>query len=144
MQREGGKTGRFGDCSEQVIGACIEVHRAIGPGLLESAYERCLAHELSLRGLHFERQKPLPISYKGILLECGYRLDFIVEAELIVEIKATEHLLPVHHAQLLTYLRLTRLTCGLLVNFHAPTIQRGLRRLTLSEPKSLPAFPPSR
>jgi GxxExxY protein len=143
MQQEGGKTGRFGDCSEQVIGACIEVHRAIGPGLLESAYECCLAHELALSGLNFERQRPIPVSYKGVFLECGYRLDFIVEGQLIVEIKAVEQLLPVHQAQLITYLRLTRLTSGLLVNFHAATIQRGLRRLTLSDPKSLPAFPPS-
>jgi GxxExxY protein len=141
MEQEGGKTGRFGDCSEQVIGACIEVHRFVGPGLLESVYEQCLALEFGLRGLSFERQKPLPVAYKGSQLEIGYRLDFVVEGQLVVEIKAVEQLLPVHQAQLLTYLRLTRLTTGLLVNFHAETIRRGLRRLTLNP--SLPAFPPS-
>jgi GxxExxY protein len=126
--------GRFGDCSEQVIGACIEVHRVLGPGLLESAYEACLAHELTLRGLSFERQQSLPVSYKGVRLECGYRMDFVVHAELVVELKAVERLLPVHEAQLISYLRLTRLPAGLLVNFHAETIRRGLRRLTLKHP----------
>jgi GxxExxY protein len=125
-----------------VIGACIEVHRVLGPGLLESAYEACLAHELTLRGLSFERQKMLPVSYKGVQLECGYRMDFVVRNELVVEVKAVERLLPVHEAQLISYLRLTRLPAGLLVNFHAPTVRRGLRRLTL-EPSNLPALPSS-
>ncbi len=139
MEQEGARTGRFGDCSEQVFGACIELHRVLGPGLLESAYEACLAHELALRGLCFERQKTLPVSYKGVRLECGYRMDFVVRAELVVEVKAVERLLPVHEAQLISYLRLTRLPAGLLVNFHAETIRRGLRRLTLK----LPVLPPS-
>jgi GxxExxY protein len=140
MQQEDGKAGRFGDFSDRVIGACIEVHRSVGPGLLESVYEECLAHELALQGLTFMRQKPLPVSYKGVELECGYRLDFVVERQLIVEIKAVERLVPVHQAQVLTYLRLTRLPAALLVNFHAETIRRGLRRLELN-PRSLPSFP---
>jgi len=130
MQQEGGKAGRFGDCSEQVIGACIEVHRALGPGLLESAYEQCLAHELSLRHLLFERQRAVPVVYKGIDLEVGYRLDFVVEGVLVLEIKAVERLAPVHEAQLLTYLKLTGLTTGILINFNAQTLRQGLRRLT--------------
>ena len=142
MQQEGGKAGRFGDCSERVIGACIEVHRWLGPGLLESAYEHCLAHEFGLRSLNFERQVPLPVTYKAIELDCGYRLDFVVQRELIVEIKAVERLLPVHQAQVITYLKLTGIQTGLLVNFHTETLRRGLRRLSLT-PKILPAFPPS-
>jgi GxxExxY protein len=130
MQQEGGKAGRFLDCSEQVIGACIEVHRHLGPGLLESAYEQCLVLELTLLGLSFERQRPVPIIYKGHALEHGYRLDVVVEGQLIVEIKATEQLLPVHEAQVLTYLKLTGLPTALLVNFGAETLRRGLRRLT--------------
>ena len=142
MQQEGEKAGRFGDCSESVIGACIEVHRWLGPGLLESAYEHCLAHELGLRGLRFERQLELPVTYKTVELSCGYRLDFVVEEELIVEIKAAERLLPVHEAQLITYLRLAGVRVGLLVNFNTAVLRHGLRRLTLN-PKILPAFPPS-
>ena len=109
MQQEGEKAGRFGDCSDRVIGACIEVHRCLGPGLLESAYEQCLAHEFDLRLLSAERQVHLPVRYKNVEIDCGYRLDFIIEAELIVEITAVERLLPVHEAQLLTYLKLTGL-----------------------------------
>ena len=131
MQQGDGEAGRFWGLSEQVIGACIEVHRALGPGLLESAYEQSLAHELSLQGVRFERQRPVPVSYKGIELAYGYRLDFVVARVLVLEIKAVESLLPVHEAQLLTYLRLTGLPIGLLVNFHAETLRRGLRRLTL-------------
>jgi GxxExxY protein len=142
MEQEDGRSGRFEDCSSAVIGACIEVHRVLGPGLLESAYEACLAHELTFRGLSFERQKALPISYKGVQLECGYRMDFLVCAELVVEIKAVERLLRVHEAQLISYLRLTRMPAGLLVNFHAETIRRGLRRLTLNPP-NLPDLPSS-
>ena len=131
MNHEYPASGRFGDRSERVIGACIEVHRVLGPGLLESAYEACLAHELTLRNLHFERQKPLPVTYKGAELGCGYRLDFVVQAELIIEVKAVEHLVPIHEAQLISYLRLTNLPAGLLVNFHAATVRQGLRRLSL-------------
>jgi GxxExxY protein len=131
MQQGDGEAGRFWGLSEQVIGACIEVHRALGPGLLESAYEESLAHELSLQGVRFEHQRPVPISYKGMELAHGYRLDFLVAGVLVLEIKAVETLLPLHEAQLLTYLKLTGLPIGLLVNFHAETLRRGLRRLTL-------------
>jgi GxxExxY protein len=133
------RTGRFGDCSAAVIGACIEVHRHLGPGLLESAYEECLAHELALRKLRFERQRRVPLEYKGTSLECGYRLDLVVDEALIVEVKCVDELLPIHEAQLLTYLRLTSLPTGLLVNFRTNVLKAGLRRLTLS-----PAFPSSR
>ena len=130
MQQEGGKAGRFLDCSERVIGACIEVHRHLGPGLLESAYERCLAFELTNLGLEFERQRPVPVVYKGLALDQGYRLDFLVDNQVIVELKAVEQPLPVHEAQVLTYLKLTGLPTALLINFGAETIRRGLRRLT--------------
>jgi GxxExxY protein len=140
MEQEGGRSGSFDDCSRYVIGACIEVHRVLGPGLLESAYQTCLAHELRLRGVSFEQHKHLPLNYKGTQLECGYRMDFVVANELIVELKAVERLLPVHEAQLITYLKLTGIRAGLLVNFHAESIRRGLRRLTL-KPQTLPALP---
>jgi GxxExxY protein len=139
MEQEDGKTGRYGDCSEAVIGACIEVHRCLGPGLLESAYEHCVAHELALSGLRFERQRPVPLEYKGTKLDCGYRLDLVVEESLILEIKCVDALQPIHEAQLLTYLRLTSLRAGLLVNFRANVLKAGLRRLTIS-----PVFPSSR
>ena len=139
MGQEDGKTGRFGDCSEAVIGACIEVHRQLGPGLLESAYEHCLAYELNLLGLRFERQRPSPLEYKGTHLDCGYRLDLVVEEALVIEVKCVDRLLRVHQAQLLTYLRLTKLHTGLLVNFRESVLKNGLRRLTIS-----PTFPSSR
>jgi GxxExxY protein len=113
------------ELTENVIGAAIEVHRALGPGLLESAYEECLCHELHLRGLSFQRQVPLPISYKGINLDCGYRLDILVEQALILELKCVEHILPVHEAQLLTYLSMTGKRVGLIFNFHVGTLARG-------------------
>jgi GxxExxY protein len=111
--------------TEQVIGAAIEVHRVLGPGLLESAYEECLCHEFHLRGISFERQKPLPVAYKEIRLDCGYRLDLIVENKVILEIKCVEHILPVHEAQLLTYLKITETRVGLILNFNVPTLVRG-------------------
>ena len=117
--------------TEQVIGAAIEVHELLGTGLLESAYEECLAHELHLRKIAFERQKPLPVEYKGVRLECGYRLDLIVESRLVLELKAVERILPIHQAQVLTYLRLTGIKYGLLINFHVPVLKEGLRRLAL-------------
>ena len=137
MAQGDGEAGRWGGDTEQVIGACIEVHRVLGPGLLESAYEECVAHELVLRGLHFERQQPLALQYKGIALECGYGLDFVFENALIVELKSVDRRLPIHQAQLRTYLRLTRICTGLLVNFHETVLKNGLRRLTL-HPNSLP------
>lgn len=126
---------RFDELTDQVIGACIEVHRCLGPGLLESAYEECLCHELSLRKLSFERQVPLPLHYKSVHLECGYRLDVVVERQLVVELKAIEALLPIHEAQLLTYLKLSRMTCGLLVNFHVPVLKAGLKRVVNEFPE---------
>jgi GxxExxY protein len=113
------------DLTERVIGAAIEVHREVGPGLMESAYDECLCHELHLRGLAFERQVPLPVRYKGINLDCGYRLDIIVEDSLILELKCVEHVLPVHEAQLLTYLKMTGKRVGLIFNFNVAVLARG-------------------
>ena len=113
------------ELTEKIIGAAIEVHRALGPGLLESAYEECLCHEFHLRGICFERQRPLPVEYKGVKLDCGYRLDLIVENKVILEIKCVEHVLPVHEAQLLTYLRMTGMVVGLILNFNISTLVRG-------------------
>jgi GxxExxY protein len=120
------------DLTGRIIGAAIEVHKAIGPGLMESAYEECLAHELQLRDLRFERQVPLPVNYKGVKLDCGYRLDFLVERSVVVELKAVEALHPIHDAQLLTYLRLGGWTVGLLMNFNVPVLKDGIRRLVLN------------
>lgn len=141
MEMTQGDAGRFADRSDEVIGGCIEVHRHLGPGLLESAYERCLAHELSLCGMRVERQRSIPIAYKGVELDCGYRLDLLIEDRIVVEVKAVEALLPVHTAQALTYLKLTGFPVALLVNFNVPVLKQGLRRLTLSP--DLP-FPSSR
>jgi len=116
---------------ERVIGLAITVHRYLGPGLLESAYEECLSLELREAGLQFQRQVPLPIIYKGIRLECGYRIDIVVEGELVIEIKAVEQLLPIHDAQMLTYLRLSGIRAGLLMNFNNVVLKNGLRRFVL-------------
>jgi GxxExxY protein len=115
--------------TEQIIGACIEVHRLLGPGLLESAYEQCLCRELGLRGIAFLRQVALPVEYKGVLLDCGYRMDLVVAGTVVVEIKAVDHLQPVHLAQVLTYLKIGGYPTGLLVNFNVTVLKRGLRRL---------------
>jgi len=122
--------------TERVIGAAIEVHRAIGPGLLESAYEACLAFELVERGLEIERQKPLPVVYKGVSLECGYRLDLLVEGMVIVEIKAVDRLMPIHQAQLLSYLKLSGYRVGLLINFNTKVLKDGIRRVVNDFPDS--------
>ena len=111
--------------TEQIIGAAIEVHRALGPGLLESAYEECLCHELNLQNLSFQRQVPLPMEYKGVHLDCGYRVDVVVEDKVVLELKCVEHIVPVHEAQLLTYLKLTGKRVGLILNFHVSTLVRG-------------------
>ena len=111
--------------TEEIIGAAIEVHRTLGPGLLESAYEECLCHELRLRGLDFRRQVPLPVEYKGVKLDCGYRIEIIVENLVVLELKCVEHIIPVHEAQLLTYLKLTGKRVGLILNFHVSTLVRG-------------------
>ncbi len=113
------------EITEQVIGAAIEVHSALGPGLLESAYEECLCHEFHLRGAAFQRQVPLPVQYKGINLDCGYRIDIVVEDAVILELKCVEHALPLHEAQLLTYLKLTGKRVGLILNFYVPVLARG-------------------
>ena len=113
----------------KVIGAAIEVHRGLGPGLLESAYEECLCHELRLAGITFQRQVPLPVVYKGVHLDCGYRLDVVVEGRLILELKTMERLLPIHEAQLLTYLRLAGIHTGLLLNFNVPVLRDGIKRM---------------
>ena len=117
------------DLTGLVIGAAIEVHKALGPGLLESAYEECLCRELELRNIPHERQKEVPIEYKGAKLDCGYRLDILVANTLIVELKACDQLQPINYAQLLTYLKLTGLKVGLLINFNVPTLKEGLKRI---------------
>jgi len=114
-----------------VISAAIEVHRALGPGLLESAYQACLCREFAHCGLKFRQQIELPIVYRDVRLDCGYRIDFVVEEKLVVELKALEALLPVHEAQLLTYLRLSGLRVGLLINFNVPVLKDGIRRRVL-------------
>ena len=114
-----------------IIGAAIEVHRSLGPGLLESAYEECLCHELRLCGLEFRRQIDLPVIYKGLSLNCGYRIDLIVQDEVILELKSIEKLLPVHQAQLLTYMRLAGKRVGLLINFNVPLLTQGIVRRVL-------------
>lgn len=119
------------ELTEEVIGAAIDVHRELGPGLLESAYEECLCRELLRRGLHFERQKALPVVYKGEAIDCSYRLDIVVEGEVIVELKAVESLNKLHEAQMLTYLKLSGITIGLLINFNVVRLTDGLRRIVL-------------
>lgn len=115
--------------SSKIIGAAIEVHKTLGPGLLESAYEECLCNELSLRSLSHMRQKPLPVTYKGKSLDCGYRLDIVVEKAIILELKACEKIEPIHKAQLLTYLKLSGLNLGLLLNFNVPLMRDGIVRI---------------
>ena len=114
-----------------IIGAAIEVHRHLGPGLLESAYEECLCHELHLRRLDFRRQVALPVEYKGLKLDCGYKIDLVVQDTVILELEAVEKLLPIHEAQLLTYLRLTGKQVALLINFNVPVLTRGIVRMVL-------------
>lgn len=111
-----------------IIAAAIEVHRHLGPGLLESAYEECLCHELHLMGLDFKREVPLPVIYKGLPLDCGYQIDLIVREEIVVELKAIERILPIHQAQLLTYLKLADKHVGLLINFNVPVLTQGITR----------------
>jgi len=113
----------------QILGAAIEVHKQLGPGLLESTYQACLCHELELRGILFECQKPLPLEYKGIRLECGYRIDLLVAGLVIVEIKSVEAFALIHEAQLLTYLKLTGVKVGFLINFNVVVLKDGIRRL---------------
>jgi len=117
--------------TEQIIGSAIEVHRELGPGLLESAYEECFCHELHLRSLNFRRQVNLPVGYKGLDLDCGYRIDVVVEESVIIELKSIEQILPVHLAQPLTYLRLSGKKVGLLINFNVSVLKNGIVRRVL-------------
>jgi GxxExxY protein len=123
--------------TELLIGCAIEVHRTLGPGLLESAYEVCLCRELSLRGIHFERQVAIPLGYKGVKLDCGYRADLIVAGMILVEIKAVDQLAPIHDAQLLSYLKLIGFKVGLLINFNERVLTHGIRRKVLGPPETV-------
>ena len=117
--------------TEKIIGAALEVHKNLGPGLLESAYEECLCHELALNSMEFKRQQPVPVVYKNKHLDCGFRIDLTVNGSLIVELKAVEKLLPIHEAQLLTYMKLTGIRTGLLINFNVRLLKTGIRRFVL-------------
>jgi GxxExxY protein len=119
------------ELSHAIIGAAIEIHRTLGPGLLEAVYEECLARELTLRTIPFERQKPIPLVYKDLKLECGYRLDFLVSSRIVVEIKSIEAIAPIHESVMLTYLRLSGSPLGLLINFNVPILKDGIRRFVL-------------
>lgn len=114
-----------------IIASAIEVHKHLGPGLLESAYEECLAYELEQRGLTIKRQEPIPVTYKAVQLECGYRIDLLVQDEIILELKAVDALLPVHTAQILTYMKFSKKKLGLLINFNVPLLKRGIKRYVL-------------
>lgn len=117
------------ELSGRIIGAAIEVHRALGPGLLESAYEECLCYELSSRKIRVQRQKPLPLVYKNVKLDCGYRLDIVVENEIILELKACDYIEEIHKAQLLTYLKVSGIKLGFLLNFNVPVMREGIVRM---------------
>ena len=112
----------------KVIGCAIEVHRALGPGLLESAYQQCLAHELRQNGISFRLEHPVPVEYKGVRLDCGYRIDILVEGELIIELKAIDKIQGIHKAQILTYMRLAQIETGLLINFNVERLKDGIQR----------------
>ncbi len=114
-----------------IIGAAIEVHRHLGPGLLESAYEECLCHELHLREIEFRRQVELPVSYKGLKPDCGYKIDLVVRNEVVLELKSVDHILPIYKAQLLTHMKLTGKNVGLLINFNVSLLTRGIVRMVL-------------
>jgi len=114
--------------SEKVIGLCVEIHRNLGPGLLESAYEECLCYELSKAGIQFERQKPVSVKYKEVNLDCGFRIDVLVDQKLIVELKSVEKVLPIHEAQIITYLKISDMRVGLLINFNSVILIKGLKR----------------
>ena len=121
----------FDDLSNRVIGCAIEVHRELGPGLLKSTYEQCLAHELKRNGISFQLQHPQPVEYKGIRLDCGYRIDMLIEDEMIIELKAVEEIKGIHEAQLLTYMKLAGIKTGLLINFNVTKLKDGLKRYVL-------------
>ena len=119
------------ELSKEIIGAAIEVHKLLGPGLLESAYEDCMVYELKIKGLNLERQKAVPVVYKSIKLDCGYRLDLLVENKIIIEIKSIDAMAPVHEAQILTYMKFSGVNVGLLINFNVTILKNGLKRYVL-------------
>jgi GxxExxY protein len=121
----------FSELSNRVIGCAIDVHRGLGPGLLESTYEQCLAHELNLNGIEFKLQHPLPVLYKGMRLDCGYRVDVLVENEIVLELKSVEDLKGIHEAQLLTYMKLAGIKQGFLINFNVRFLKEGLKSFVL-------------
>jgi GxxExxY protein len=121
----------FDALSHRVIGCALEVHKHLGPGLLESTYEQCLAHELGQAGVAFKTQHPVPVAYKGVLLDCGYRVDMLVDDRMILELKSVDKLLPIHEAQLLTYMKLAGVSIGLLMNFNVTFFKDGLKRMVL-------------
>jgi len=125
------KKKKFTDLSHQVIGSAIEVHRHLGPGLLESTYQQCLARELHLSGIPFKLEYPLPVDYKGLHLDCGYRIDVLIEDAIILELKSVAQLKPIHEAQLLTYMKLTHIKQGFLINFNVEVLKNGLKSFIL-------------
>ncbi|MGD9722501.1 MAG: GxxExxY protein [Pirellulales bacterium] len=130
------------EISGHVVDAAMKVHTALGPGLLESAYEACLLHELRKRGLRVAAQSPLPICYDGLAIDVGYRLDMVVESVVVVELKAVDKLLPIHEAQLLSYLKLSGCQVGLLINFHVPRLKDGIKRMVNGAQENLMTAPP--
>jgi GxxExxY protein len=129
MNHRDTETQRLNELTEKIIGRAIDVHRALGPGLLESAYEECLCFELSEAGLAFSRQVGLPVTYKNVKLDCGYRMDIVVENLVVIELKSVEKLLRIHEAQLLSYLKMAGIPLGLLMNFHVAVLKDGLNRI---------------
>jgi GxxExxY protein len=122
---------KFDELSNVVIGCALKAHKILGPGLLESAYEQCLCYELTQAGLKFERQKELPIRYNGITVDCGYRLDILVEGKLMLELKCVDKLMPIHEAQILTYMKISSVPIGLLINCNSVLLRDGIRRFVL-------------
>ena len=129
LNRRDAEAQRTNEITGEIIGAAIEVHKELGPGLLESAYHKCLCHELTTRSLRFQYKVPLPVRYKGIALDCGYEMDLVVEDVVVVELKTVEKIHPVHEAQLLTYLKLYDRSVGLLINFHVSVLKNGIKRI---------------
>ncbi|MBI5214149.1 MAG: GxxExxY protein [Ignavibacteriae bacterium] len=130
-QSLGEKSFYYNDITEKIISSAIEVHRTLGPGLLESAYEECLCRELQIRNVSFVRQQPLPVVYKGVTLDCGYRMDIVVDNKVVIELKCVDAIAPVHKAQLLTYLKLSGIKVGLILNFYVPVLKDGICRMVL-------------
>jgi GxxExxY protein len=121
----------FDTLSNRVIGCAIEVHRELGPGLMESTYEQCLAHELKLKGIRFRLQQAQPVMYKGVRLDCGYRIDMLIEDTLLIELKSVDKIMGIHEAQLLTYMKLADIRTGLLINFNVTKLKHGIKRFVL-------------